>query len=149
MAETRSEPLPEERPERHEHSDIRARPVFIFFAIAALAGVLAHLAMYFLLGGYRRSEEAIERARPRTAIKELPPVPEPRLQGLPGFHPSLPREDLQRLREEFSALLGSYGASGEPGYARIPIERAMDLLVEKGLEGVGLTDTERRDDGPK
>ena len=43
-------------------------------------------------------------------------------------------EQLKSLRAEEDAALGGYGkVEGEPGYARIPIDRAMDLMVKKGV----------------
>lgn len=52
--------------------------------------------------------------------------PEPRLQ-------TTPFTDLDALRAEEERLLTSYGWINEPGgVAQIPIDRAIDLLVEKG-----------------
>ena len=54
----------------------------------------------------------------------LPPAP--RLQ-------TTPFTDLDALRAEEERQLGSYGWINEPGgIAQIPIDRAIDLLVEKG-----------------
>ena len=53
--------------------------------------------------------------------------PEPRLQ-------TKPVEQLQRLRSEENLTLGTYGwIDREQGVVRIPIERAMDLIAERGL----------------
>lgn len=46
----------------------------------------------------------------------------------------MPREALKRLRDREDAALGRYGwVDREAGIVRIPIERAMDLLLERGL----------------
>ncbi len=43
-------------------------------------------------------------------------------------------QELKRLRADEKAALESYGPiKDEPGYARVPIDRAMDLLVKKGV----------------
>ena len=53
--------------------------------------------------------------------------PEPRLQ-------TQPLEDLRRLRAEEEAVLTGYGWVDRPkGVVRIPIERAMALVLQKGL----------------
>lgn len=56
---------------------------------------------------------------------DAPLPPEPRLQAAP-------REDLAELRRRQSRLLESYGWSDRGrGLVRVPIERAMELLLEE------------------
>ncbi|HEY7494835.1 MAG TPA: hypothetical protein VIH59_27505, partial [Candidatus Tectomicrobia bacterium] len=72
----------------------------------------------------------------RQARREVPPAPlvsapqlppEPRLQVAPA-------QELQQLHAEEDAILHSYGWVDQPaGVVRIPIERAMELLAERGL----------------
>ncbi|MCW8127714.1 hypothetical protein [Microbulbifer halophilus] len=59
-----------------------------------------------------------------------PPAPtQPQLQ-------TNPRADLRDYREREQRRLQSYGwVNREAGVVHIPIERAMDLLVERGLPG--------------
>ncbi|MEJ2084683.1 MAG: hypothetical protein P8Y44_03270 [Acidobacteriota bacterium] len=72
------------------------------------------------LAGEDPPPPALEEAR----VPYLPPAP--RLQ-------TTPFRDLSELRAEENALLTSYGwVNQEAGIARIPIEQAMDLLVERG-----------------
>lgn len=53
--------------------------------------------------------------------------PAPRLQ-------SNPAEEMQELRVSEDAVLGSYGwVNREAGIVRIPIERAMELTIQRGL----------------
>ena len=87
-----------------------------------------------LVGGFfffleRRTEATearpmpIETEQPRTAEQKLPP--EPRLEIDPGA-------SLARQRAEEGAILTSYGWVDKPaGVVRIPIERAMALMVER------------------
>ena len=73
---------------------------------------------------------------PNRADKKLPPLvaanlqrtpPEPRLEA----NPLVPRE---RVRAEEDWILQNYGWVDEKaGMVRIPIDRAMDLLAERGL----------------
>jgi hypothetical protein len=70
---------------------------------------------YFLLPG----------ALPATAPSSL--VPAPRLQVDP-------HRDFQQLDESQRKVLDSYGWVNRPdAVVRIPIDRAMDLVVERGL----------------
>lgn len=64
--------------------------------------------------------------------------PEPRLQVKPG-------EDLQKFRTDEKALLSRYEwIDRETGIVRIPIDRAMELLADRGLpvRGAGNSTTE-------
>jgi hypothetical protein len=56
-----------------------------------------------------------------------------RLPPAPRFQQN-PQEELQDLRARQKALLEGYGwANREAGIARIPIEDAMAIVVERGL----------------
>ena len=49
-----------------------------------------------------------------------------------------PQQDLEQLRRKQQELLNSYGwVDRDAGVVRIPIERAMDLVGEKGLPDFG------------
>lgn len=74
------------------------------------------------------------------AGRQIPP--EPVLQGAPGqgstatknVPTTLPLEAMQVLREETTKKLGSYGWVDKPGgVAHIPIDRAKDIIAERGL----------------
>ena len=57
---------------------------------------------------------------------ELEP-PQPRLQRVPGV-------DLEQMRTIEDSILSSYGwVDEEAGVTRIPIDRAMELTLERGL----------------
>ena len=56
-----------------------------------------------------------------------------RIRSEPSLDPQQP-QTLLKLRKEESDILGNYGwTDKEAGIARIPIERAMKLIVEQGL----------------
>jgi hypothetical protein len=63
-----------------------------------------------------------------------------------------PSEALRSRREREKELLTSYGwVDRERGVVRIPIERAKELLVERGLPSARIPDTPERpnrDDSP-
>ncbi len=55
--------------------------------------------------------------------------PEPRLQ-------TNPREDLRDLRAQEDAILNSYGwVDRAAGSVHIPIDRAMEIVLERGIPG--------------
>jgi len=55
------------------------------------------------------------------------PLPEPRLQVVPA-------QDLQQMRAAEDAVLSSYDWVDEAaGFVRVPIDRAIELLLERGL----------------
>jgi len=120
----------EPAPRRHEERDVQLRPIIISgMSLAILAG-LSLLAMWLLFDYF-----AAHRARPEVTpspmveARQLPP--EPRLQVSP-------QQDLQQMRAAETALLHSYGwVDRQAGIVRIPIERAIELLAERGLPPKG------------
>ena len=73
----------------------------------------------------------------RTAKRDLPPSPMAVIEQLPP-EPRLlanPSEELRRMRAEEEMALHSYGwVDRSQGIVRIPIERAMALIHDKGIE---------------
>jgi hypothetical protein len=148
MVESAPDRPPPERSELHEHRDVRIGPLKLAAIGVVVGAVVIHLALYWLFGRFQRSEEERDRSAVSTALPGgRPAAPEPRLQGIPGFHPRNPREDLERMREEEERLLRSYGATTEEGVVRIPVDRAMELILERGLprwKGAGGPPGEKR-----
>ena len=131
-------PHPDARPEQHEHSDVPIRPLVI--ALAGIAGLLVFSAVFliFLFNRYERQQESME--VPRTGVTNVegqsvvrPDVPEPRLEGIPGYSNAPYTQELTKLRERHDAELNGWGRSEADGYARIPIDQAMDLAIERGM----------------
>jgi len=109
-----------------EQRDIALKPVAVFMAVLLLVligvGFGASALLAFFAG---RAEEASARAHPLAPAVGTATPPAPRLQ-------SAPRKDLERLRAEEDAVLGSWGWVDESaGIARIPIDRAMALVAER------------------
>lgn len=116
----------------YEESDVDARSVTRFgavlFAVAAAAFVLSWALLRFLAAEHSRADR---RPPPLAAVERDRVPPEPRLQVSP-------REDLRRVRESEDQVLRSYGwVDKEARVVRIPIDRAMDLLAERGLPARG------------
>jgi|SRR5579863_1676042 len=109
----------------HETSDANIKNVMIFgvglliltaFGLVAAVGVFRYFAQRQTLG---------PPASPFEDVRTLPPAP--RLQVAP-------EQDLGRYLADQTQELTTYGwADRQSGAVRIPIDRAMDLLIKKGL----------------
>ncbi|HXT00239.1 MAG TPA: hypothetical protein VN915_06165 [Elusimicrobiota bacterium] len=96
-------------------------------SFSALAKALGAFALLIVVGGFgaRFALGAWSNFQPAPR-RRLPP-PEPRLQ-------SDPATDLRRWREEEDAALRSYSwADRARGVVRLPVERAMELVLQRGL----------------
>ena len=118
-----------ESPEvRHETSDVNIRAIFGFGAGLTIASAFIGVCVW-LLFQYFTAREARTVAPPQypLAVQQSRVPPEPRLQ-------TNPRQDMTDLRAREEAMLSSYGwVDRNAGVVRIPIERAMQLIVERGL----------------
>lgn len=126
-----------------EGSGIKAKPILVFLAALAAATALVFVIIKGLEYGFHKMDE-INRTQPATQLNtgtKLPP--EPRLQGAPEPDPSkpgetkmslLPLDDMEASRKMINEKSGEYEWVDKPGgIARIPIERAKQLIAEKGL----------------
>jgi hypothetical protein len=119
-----------ETPDRHgyEVSDAHIGPLVRFGVFLAVVTVVFAALM---VGLYRflDAREAAEKAPryPMTVGVERPLPPPPRLQ-------SYPFSDLKALRQEEGRLLERYGwIDRNRGLVRIPVDRAIEILAERGL----------------
>jgi len=131
-----------ERLLEQEQSDVSIKGIAAFLAILAVFAVLLHFALAGLQRVFHKQVLKADRARAglvadAALARTRPNFPEPRLQVAP-------REDLQTFRAREEAELNSYGwIDRTAGIVRLPISRAMDLLVERGLPVRGTNDTPR------
>lgn len=118
---------------RHEVQDVRLRPLVIFALIMLATAVVIHLALWWALRVWTDDPLVVEPQIPPAAV--TPPA----APG-PGIEP-FPWAERDVLLTEQADRLNSYGwIDRETGVVRIPLERAMELLVERGLPA--------REDGP-
>jgi hypothetical protein len=109
----------------YETRDANTSGVLLFIALLATTVVLVLLFAWGLFRHYSVSINNSPPDSPFTGVREVPSAP--RLQVTP-------REDLQRILADQQSKLETYGwEDRQAGTVRIPIERAMDLLVQKGL----------------
>ena len=118
----------DENPTRHETRDVRYGPIVAAgVGLVALTVGAAMLMLPFM--GALASREAGRSEAPSPLAnavgRRLPP--QPRLQ-------THPLEDLRVLREAETVALGSYAwVDEDAGIMRIPIDRAIALVVDRGL----------------
>jgi hypothetical protein len=110
----------------HEQSTIRLRPILWFGVGLLVLSVVTFTAMTWLFDYFAARQARIDvLPSPLADPQQLPP--EPRLQVSPGA-------DVQHMREAEEAVLQNYRwVDREAGIVGIPIDRAMDILAEKGL----------------
>ncbi len=107
----------------HEKTDMNPAYVAYFAAGLIAVAVLVQLGIWWM---FHRFEQAQEHRETPPALVEAPaPVPEPRLQVNP-------QQDLEEMIRQENEVLSTYGwIDRGRGIARIPIDRAMQLLLEK------------------
>ncbi len=117
-----------ERPERHESTDAATRPVWWFLAgllVFILGSVYLMVAVFRWAGSVPLPME--EREQPSALFPAQQVPPSPRLQ-------TAPQRDLYEMRRHEDSILTTYGwVDQKAGVARIPIDRAMDLLLKRGV----------------
>jgi hypothetical protein len=117
---------------RYERSDVNARWVLIVLASMLAIGLVIELAISGFFHGYRDYQDRTKQSQfPLTPGPSRTALPrEPRLEQidrLSGNDAGIDGERDSRDRE----TLNSYGAPSPEGYMHIPIDRAMQVLLEK------------------
>jgi hypothetical protein len=131
--------------EQVESSALAPKPILLFLIILFFATAFVFIIVKGLDWGFKeldKSNQPQSATQVETQGRILPPSPMPLLQGAPGRGSTatadkptdLPLEDMEKVRKETDEKLGSYGWVDKPGgIARIPIDRAKDMIAEKGL----------------
>jgi hypothetical protein len=118
----------------HEQKDADVIGLFMVAGLLLLILALCLLICWAVLHLFNRDRNS-EQRRPRASRTQMAAFPSPRLLVYPG-----------RERKELDAAgrtqLESYGwVDRRAGIARIPVSRAMQLIVERGLPEVGAGQT--------
>jgi hypothetical protein len=125
MNEAATRQSPDARVEVHETTDASAFYVGLF---ALGLAIMIALALPFLVWLFWRFEASAKRTDPindPTAVNQIPPPP--RLQARPSA-------DLAALRHEEDERLYHYQwIDRQQGIVQLPIDRAIEVLAERGL----------------
>jgi hypothetical protein len=131
-----------------ESSALSPKPILLFLAVLFVATTFVFFVVKGLDWGFR---ELDKNTQPQAATevesrsRKIPPSPMPLLQGAPGRDSTatkddptmLPLEEMEKVRESTNKMLTSYGwVKKSDGIAHIPIDRAKDMIAEKGLSAL-------------
>jgi hypothetical protein len=112
---------------RHERTDVDTRYIAAFAAILAAVVLALYVVTWWVFNEFAAHVSQAHVEQPPAPLGNPPLFPAPRLQVDP-------QRDLEQLRESERELLDSYGWIDRPaGLARIPIDRAIDIVSENGL----------------
>ncbi len=112
----------------YETQDLSVRAISVFGIVLALGLIAALAVTAWMFGWFESRAVRQDIASPPMAVTNAAPK-EPKLQV------DAPK-DLKALRAIEHERLTTYGwASKETGLGRIPIDRAMDIIAERGLGG--------------
>ncbi len=113
----------------HEHTDIDTSIGYKFalwLSVAMLIGAGIVYGTLWFFEGRQQASDAVMQKYPLAVSQEKAP-PAPNLQ-------TQPFKDIYMLRHSEAERLDSYGwVDKEGGIARIPIDRAMELTLQRGL----------------
>jgi hypothetical protein len=120
---------------RFEHEDLTTKSVVAFLVGLAVFTLVVHFALKVSFGFADRYYTAHEKAEPLTARPADPHLPtqsdvdefpQPRLE-------TDERIEIFPFREAEEKQLNSYGTDAKTGAIHIPIDRAMQLVAQRGL----------------
>ena len=130
MSNPKSRPQGRQQPgaEGYEKRDASAKWIFGIVAFLLLAGLTMH---FCLLGVVDRLEKTPAPADQFTGARRSASAVE--MKNVPHLQLT-PPEDLKKFRESEDAELSMYGwIDRTAGVVRIPIDRAMELVLQRGL----------------
>ncbi len=130
--------VPSEPTKGHEHHDANAKGIFAVILFLLIFG----LSIHGILAGFLHSLKQMP--QPKDAWRPVSPTTGPKPKPLLQVSPAM---DLEEFRTREEKELHSYGwLNRTAGVVRIPIERAMDLVLQEGLSS--RTTTNRNQIGP-
>jgi hypothetical protein len=140
--------LPEHDTVTFETRDVKARTIYTYLAVLAIAVILSYVVCVFILRA--TTNFAAESDAPPPPVRQelgkdyLTMPPEPRLQGVPG-HRTDPQYDLrEKLQEDREANDKAGWIDQSAGIAQIPVEDAMKIIAEKGLPAASTPPAEKK-----
>ncbi len=114
---------------KYEHTDIDVNVGYKFglwLAISMLISIGIVTGVFYLFEGQEKTANALAQKYPLAVGQQKAP-PTPNLQNQPF-------KDIYTLRQGEAEKLSSYGwVDKEGGIARLPIDRAMDVMLERGF----------------
>jgi hypothetical protein len=126
----------------HETSDVDVRAILWFVVIFIAFAIVTHVVLYLLFNHYRKLFRGdVQPARTAISVAAQPPQT-PRLQPFPQKdqrgkpippNASTPVVDMAEMRRSEQEALTTPGwIDKQKGIVRIPIERAKQIVVQRG-----------------
>ena len=114
----------------HEPSEVGIKRIFLFGVGLIVSAIIIQVTLGGIMAFFTTEEKTLGAARPTSFDQDKGQFPPPNLQVHDAY-------DMVQFRKSERATLEGYGWVDEKaGVARIPLERAMNLLVERGLPKV-------------
>ena len=115
----------------HERKDVDVTSLFTIVLTLFVAGVAVFLLVTIMMRSFSARQTAKTSGQANVPATRVEEFPQPRLEVKPGA-------SLAELRAAEDVDLNSYGwINRNAGTVRIPIDRAMQLLLARGLPDVG------------
>jgi hypothetical protein len=109
----------------YETRDANTRGVLGFLIVLGIVLVFTAIVCWGMFKYYSASRASLTPASPFSNVRQLPAGPQLQVN---------PRQDLLKFRGQQEQALESYSwENKEDGTVRVPIERAMDILLKQGL----------------
>lgn len=112
----------------YEHREASIRMIVVSIIILAVCVVVTCVLMLIMFKVLHATTGGGQRLSLMANPSSLPP--EPRVDDKPWVQ-------LERLRNHETQVLSSYGVEPSTGSIHIPIDRAMDLLLQRGVQNAG------------
>jgi len=128
-----------------EKTDVRTSPILKFLFYLGVLVVFSYLLTWGVYLGLKKYWASTYAPMMPSRIEAGPTMPpEPRLQGMPG-HLTDPQEDLrEKLKADRDANDKFAWIDQKSGIAQIPVQDAMQLIVEKGLPAIAPPPAEKK-----
>ena len=122
----------------YERRDVDVRALFIVAFLLLSSCIVIFIVVALMMHYFKVHEPPVTAGQANIPVTRSRDFPQPRLLIKPGA-------SLAELRAAEDSDLNSYGWTDQSsGIARIPIDRAMQLLLERGLTNVGEDHTKMR-----
>jgi hypothetical protein len=113
--------------EGHEESEVGIRGILTFGTALIVLAIVVQFVLGAFMRYFSRDEKELAKLRPARFAEERGQFPSPRLQSNPGL------DTRAFVKDEYEDMR-SYGwADRKAKVGKIPIERAMEVVLEHGL----------------
>jgi hypothetical protein len=112
----------------HEPTDADSRSITQFGIALTFLLIVSQLVLWWVFSSFSKRERNLSPPVPAIIRTQAPKEPpEPRLQANP-------QSDMRKMLQEEDEVLNHYGwVDPDRGIVRLPVERALDIVAQRGL----------------